>query len=345
MAAKRPSPDQQAELIAAARAAISWARARRATWTDVPLPVPAPLAQATTPTPAATASTTPARPVPTGPGVAERAADVARGLAGPALRWLPRVALFAALAAGGYYAVRYSMDYFATSRNRSAAESRNGVKPPAAAASSAPSSSKTTGDLEVNSTPPGAQVTVDGKARGATPVTVTDLKPGRHTVELIGESGTIQRTVTIAAGQTAALDESIFSGFLVLYSPFDVVVTEGSRTLRFDDRNQVMLPSGHHELRVVNRPLGYDAVERVDLKPGETARITVKPPPTPVTVTASEQAEVWLDGARIGDAPVNAMPVELGTHDIVVKRAAGGEKRFTVTITVKPLTLNADFSR
>jgi hypothetical protein len=39
------------------------------------------------------------------------------------------------------------------------------------------------------------------------------------------------------------------------------------------------------------------------------------------------------------------MPVELGTHDIVVKRAAGGEKRFTVTITVKPLTLNADFSR
>jgi len=291
------------------------------------------------PAPAA-AAPPPSRTVPTGPSAAERAADFARDLLEPVLRWLPRVAAFAALVAGGYYAARYGMDYFAASRARSAAVSRNAVKPPPAAASS-----KTTGDLEVSSTPPGARVTVDGTVRGTTPITVKDLKPGRHTVDLAGDSGSLQRTVTIAAGQTATMDESIFSGFLAVYSPFDVVVTEGGRTLRFDERNQVMMPSGHHELRVVNRALGYDSVQSVDLKPGETARITVKPAPTPVTVTASEQAEVWLDGARIGDAPVNAMPVELGTHDIVVKRAAGGEKRFTVTITVDPLTLNADFSR
>jgi hypothetical protein len=253
------------------------------------------------------------------------------------------VALFAALIGGGYYGVRYGFDYFRASRARSASAPRAAAKPQQPPP---PSSNKTTGDLEVTSTPSGAQVIVDGRARGATPLTVTDLKPGRHTVELRGESGTIQRTVTINAGQTVQLDESIFSGFLAVYSPFDVVVTEGNRTLRFDERNQVMLPSGSHELRIVNRTLGYDAVERVDLKPGETARITVKPPPTPVTVTASEAAEVWLDGARIGDAPVNAMPVDLGTHDIVVRRASGGgEKRFTVTVTVKPLTLNADFSR
>jgi len=274
----------------------------------------------------------------------ERAADFARNLSRPVLEWLPRVAVLAALGAGGYYGVRYGIDYFSKwQRARPAAQpeqSRTSVKPqpPAAAV-------KATGDLEVNSTPPGARVVVDGKMRGVTPLTVPDLKPGRHTVELAGEAGNIERTVTIASGQTATLDESIFSGFLALYSPFDVVVTEGNRTLRFDERNQVMMPSGRHELRIVNRTFGYDSVERVDLKPGETARITVKPQPTPVTVTASEPAEVWLDGARIGDAPVNAMPVDLGTHDIVVKRAAGGEKRFTVTVTVKPLTLNADFSR
>jgi hypothetical protein len=260
---------------------------------------------------------------------------------GPLLRWLPRVAVVAALLTGGYYGARYAMDYFQAARARSAAESRAAAKTPPP-----PSSNKATGDLEIVSTPAGAQVILDGKPRGATPLTVTDLKPGRHAVELRGESGTIQRPVTITAGQTAQIDESIFSGFLAVYAPFDIVVSDGGRTLRFDDRNQMMLPSGPHELRIVNRALGYDAVERIDLKPGETARVTVKPPPTPVTVTASEAAVVWLDGARIGDAPVNAMPVDLGTHEIIVRRAAGGgEKRFTVTITVKPLTLNADFSR
>ena len=81
------------------------------------------------------------------------------------------------------------------------------------------------------------------------------------------------------------------------------------------------------------------------MKPGETARLTIKPAPTPVTVTANEAAEVWLDGSRIGDAPVNEMPVPLGTHEIIVKRAAGGERKMTVTVTTKPMTLNVRFHK
>jgi hypothetical protein len=37
------------------------------------------------------------------------------------------------------------------------------------------------------------------------------------------------------------------------------------------------------------------------------------------------------------------MVVPLGSHEIVVKRQAGGEKRFPVTIGAKPYTLNVDF--
>lgn len=40
------------------------------------------------------------------------------------------------------------------------------------------------GMLEVSTTPPGAWVRVDGKARGATPLTSRDERPGRHWVEL-----------------------------------------------------------------------------------------------------------------------------------------------------------------
>ena len=112
-----------------------------------------------------------------------------------------------------------------------------------------------------------------------------------------------------------------------------------------DDRSQIMLPPGRHVLRFVNRALAYDAVRQVVLKPGEVTSLTIAPPPSTMTVTASEAAEVWLDGTRVGDTPLNALPVPLGTHDIVVKRAAGGERRFTITVTVNPFTLLVDFSR
>ena len=204
---------------------------------------------------------------------------------------------------------------------------------------------KPAGALRVTSSPVGAQVFVDGKARGVTPLTIADLAVGRHAVELKSASGTIERTVAVAADKTAEIDESIFSGWLAVYSPFDVAVIENGRALLMDDRRQIMLPPGRHALRFVNRALAYDAVRQVELKPGEVTSLTLAPPPSTVTVTASEAAEVWLNGAAVGAAPLNALSVPLGTHEIVVKRAAGGERRFTATVTVNPFTLHVDFSR
>ena len=219
------------------------------------------------------------------------------------------------------------------------------VREPAPPANPPETKRKTTGGLRVSSIPAGARVFVDGNMRGVTPLALEDLNAGRHTIELKSEAGTVRRTVTVAAGQIAEVDESIFSGWLAVYSPFDLVITEGGRGLRLDDRNQVLLPPGHHELRLANRALGYDEVRQVDLTPGEVTTLSVKPPPSTLTVTATEPAEVWLDGARVGETPLSALPVELGSHDIVVKRAAGGERRSTVTITVRPFTLDVDFSK
>jgi hypothetical protein len=219
---------------------------------------------------------------------------------------------------------------------------------PAAAAArpAAPAAKRRpTGGLEVKSTPPGAQVFVDGKARGVTPLTLADLPAGRHAIELKSDAGSVQRTVTIAAGENAQVDESIYSGWLAVHSPFDVVVSEGNRALTLDDRSQVMLPPGHHQVRVVNRALAYDVVHQVDLKPGEGTNLTITPPPSSLTLTSSEPVTVWLDGERLGDTPLTAVPVAIGTHDLLVRRAAGGERKLTITVTANPFALHIDFSR
>ena len=278
-----------------------------------------------------------------GPSVAARAAARAHALGGPLLERLPRVAAVATLlAVGGTAGViggRYLLNMLATSRARPAV-----VKPVAVRPQPPARPVKATGGLHVKSTP-SAQVIVDGKVRGVTPLTIADLSVGRHTIELKSDAGTVERTVTVDANATAEIDESIFSGWVVVYSPFDLVITEAGRTLRLDERNQIMLPPGRHQLRLVNRGLEFDAVRDVEVKPGETLRMSITPPPSTMTVTASEAAEVWLDGVRVGETPLNAAPVELGTHDIVVRRAGVGERRFTVKVTANPLTLNVDFSR
>jgi hypothetical protein len=202
---------------------------------------------------------------------------------------------------------------------------------------------KGAGSLRVISTPTGAAVLVDGKTRGVTPLTIADLAAGRHEVVLQSDAGSARRTVTIAANQTETVEEEIFSGFVTVYAPFDLTITENGRVLRADERHQVMLPSGLHELRFTNRALAYEAVRSVEVKPGEATNLQLTPEPSLLTVTATDAAEVWLDGARLGDTPLNGAPVPLGSHEIVVKRVAGGERRFSVTIGAKPYTLNVEF--
>jgi len=372
VASNDTSADQQDNVIAAARAAASWARARRAAWTDEPLatysprpesrpahvniappPISIPAAAVPPPRPIAAAPLPPPVPLPiaiptpipkvkTGPSVAARVAESVRGLRMPA--WLPRAAAAVVVAVVVIRGGMYLWNAVPARPARTAAVAPVAVRPPTAAAAAASSRRRPTGGLRVSSTPT-AQVFVDGKARGETPVTMSDLSVGRHTVELKSPAGNVERTVTIAADKTVDMEESIFSGWVAVYSPFDLTVTEGGRALLMDDRHQIMLSPGRHVLRLVNRTLAYDAVRQVDLAPGEVTTLTVTPPPSTITVTATEAAEVWVDGVRIGETPVNAVSVPLGTHDVVVKRAAGGERKSTVTVTVKPFTLYVDFSR
>jgi hypothetical protein len=345
--------EQRDRLVSAAHVAASWAHARRTKWTSVPLnlaiaspavpaadiigvPTPVEIPRAVETLPPIPAA---ALPAPSPFGQAAWAA-VTRALEQnrPLLKWLALGAGAAVILGAAVAGGRYLWESL-PARPAVPASTATASKPALATAAG-----KTVqGSLRVSSTPVGAQVLVDGKPRGVTPLSLTDLSLGRHEVELKGEGGTVRRTVTISPTAPATIDEAIFAGFVKVYAPFDVTIAENGRVLRADDSHQIMLPAGAHQLRLTNRALGYDAVREVDVKPGEATALQLAPDPSTLTVTAAEAAEVWLDGTRIGDAPVNAAPVPLGVHEVLVKRAAGGERRFTVTISAKPFTLNVTF--
>ena len=344
------SPEWDVSLVAAARTAASWAHARRASWTDAPLvvvvshhaavprpTVPAPVAHLPSPLPFVSplVELPDARAIEQ-PSIADRTATKGRTLTELVAPWLPRAAAAAALAVAATGSL-YLWRALPTSTPR--------VKRPAATKTvpSAPPP-KPTAALHLTSTPTAAQVLVDGKLRGVTPLTLSDLSPGRHTVAITATEGTIQRVVTVVAGETAEINEAIFSGWAAVYAPFDLTISENGRVLRPDDRNQLMLPPGTHSLRVVNQAVGFDEIRQVDVKPGDTTVVRLTPPSSTLTLTATEPSEVWLDGARLGETPLEGVAAAVGSHELLVKRNAGGDRRFTVTVGVKPFTMHVAFN-
>ena len=105
-----------------------------------------------------------------------------------------------------------------------------------------------------------------------------------------------------------------------------------------------MLAPGVHELRFENKQLGFYGTRKVEIEPGKSATVTLTPGGSTLSVTASAPAEVFVDGQRVGDTPLVDYPVALGSRDIVVKGAAG-ERKFTQTVTTKPLRLEVDFAK
>lgn len=208
-----------------------------------------------------------------------------------------------------------------------------------------------TGQLAVESDPAGATVVVDGTVRGVAPVTIPDLAPGDHQVELRAEGATAKHTVSVQAGGTASLVVPMaaaaaggpVSGWLVVKAPFTIEVREQGRLLGTTEADRIMLASGRHELELVSETLGYRATRVVTVMPGKVLNIAADLPQGSVSLNASPWAEVWIDGQRAGETPIGNLAVPIGPHEIVFKHPQFGEKRHAVSVTAgAPVRLSVD---
>ena len=142
------------------------------------------------------------------------------------------------------------------------------------------------GSLAVTTDPPGAKISIDGKAVGVSPLTIPDLPAGRRRVVLEGQGGTVRREVTIETDRTATLSEAIFSGFLAVFAPVELQIYEGNRLLGTTENNRIMIPAGRHELTLVNRELGSRLSRTVEVEPGQVAAINITEVPATVAPAA-----------------------------------------------------------
>ena len=208
-----------------------------------------------------------------------------------------------------------------------------------------------TGQLAVQSDPAGAKVIVDGTERGTAPLTIPDLAPGDHKVELQSDGASAKHTVAVQAGGTASLVVPMgaaaasgpVSGWVSVKAPFTMEIREQGRLLGTTDADRLMIAAGRHELDLSNDSLGYRATRVVQVAPGKVAGIALELPMGVINLNAAPWAEVWIDGRRVGETPIGNLSVSIGPHEVVFKHPQFGEKHHAVSVTLgAPVRLSVD---
>jgi len=193
--------------------------------------------------------------------------------------------------------------------------------------------------LEIGSEPAGAQVALDGVAKGRTPLVLNDVAPGEYRVTVTNGANAVNRAVTVKRGATASLMFSAApaaanatAGWLTIESPIEMDILEDGRILGNTSMDRLMLPVGSHRLELANRSLEFAAARTVNITAGGTAKVAVALPSGKLSVNAVPWADVSLDGVSLGTTPLGDVSVPIGIHELVFRHPQLGERRQTVTV-------------
>ena len=213
------------------------------------------------------------------------------------------------------------------------------------AAAKAAEAAEKSGTMVLTTEPSGARVLLDGREMGNTPLTLENVPAGKHALTFVTASASVKRIVRVETGKTAALDVAVFSGWIAVYSPIPLDISENGRAIGSSEQGRLMLSPGRHQLTLSNTELGYSSVQTVDIEPGEEHPVSVQPTGE-LSANAVPWAEVWMNGKKIGETPVAGLAVPLGTHEIVFKNPQFPDRRVSVTVTASaPVTASVDFSK
>ena len=207
------------------------------------------------------------------------------------------------------------------------------------------------GRLEVASNPPGAQVMLDGSAKGRTPLTLNDVHPGEHTVAISNGSETVNRKVSVAPGNTASVFASLgtpnsAAGWVAFKTTVALQIFEGKRLVGTTAAERLMLPAGPHELELVNTELEFRRALNVQVGAGTTVNPAVELPTGSLSINALPWAEVTIDGRSVGTTPLGNLPLRIGSYEIVWRHPQLGERRRTVTVpATTPVRVGVDLSQ
>jgi hypothetical protein len=212
----------------------------------------------------------------------------------------------------------------------------------------------THGILRVDTIPSALAITVDGTERGVSPLTLQNVTPGEHDVALASGRESLHRKVTVHGGETLSLlftaaapaPSSVSAGWVSVDAPVPLQIREEGKLLGSTESDRLLIAAGNHTLDFVNAELGFSQRLTVNVTPGKASTVNVKVPNGTLSLNAQPWAQVWVDGARVGETPIGNLVRPIGRHDVVFRHPELGERRETVMVTaLQPTRLGVDLRR
>jgi len=207
-----------------------------------------------------------------------------------------------------------------------------------------------TGSLTIQTTPPGLEVLVDGRASGVTPVTLT-LAPASYAIQI--GAGPQQRTLAVDVLAGTSIVQHLEIAPTVSAAP--AVVAHGGLRVQTVPPGQAVLVD---DVMRGNSPVTIDALapgdhtvvvkssdgsvrRTVSVKAGETSSLVISPTapaaPSPgwLSVQSTTRLELRQYGKLIGTTETEQLMLPAGEHDIELVNEAVGY-RTTRKVTVAP---------
>ncbi|HEY7284186.1 MAG TPA: PEGA domain-containing protein [Vicinamibacterales bacterium] len=191
------------------------------------------------------------------------------------------------------------------------------------------SSATANGTLSINSSPPGAQVVVDGQVSGVTPLSLA-LKAGPHNVELRGSGDPRQIPVTITAGKE--LSQYIELPKLTAFGQLQVRTDPAGANVTVDGiprgKSPVLVESlaaGEHSVVLEAEGATTPVKQTVAVEAGMTASLVVPMVPVEavpasgwIAVSAPVELQIFEGKRLVGTSQSDRLMMATGRHDIEV---------------------------
>lgn len=193
------------------------------------------------------------------------------------------------------------------------------------------------GTLTVITSPSGAVVKIDGREKGKSPITITDVNPGERKIEISRQGhASASRTVVVKPGEPSMLEVKLEARTPKIHvdAPIDATVyIDGTRA----GTGPVTKDVTEGEFKITVEKEGHATfTQSVKVASGETANVLAKLSPLgkgSISVTAMPWATIHINGKEFGATPKVLRDIPEGKVEIKLSNPA--YRAYSTSVTVK----------
>jgi formylglycine-generating enzyme required for sulfatase activity/serine/threonine protein kinase len=194
------------------------------------------------------------------------------------------------------------------------------------------------GSLKIETTPDGAQVSIDGKNVGQTPLQLNEVKRGKVKISIDKEGFDVwEHEIMVEASKVSEVNAVLVSSF----GSLKVETTPDGAQVYIDGKNVGQTPLQLNEVKrgkvkIIVYKKGFDVWEQeIMIEPSKVSEVNavlVSSFGSLKVETTPDGAQVYIDGKKQGESPLELKELKKGSHEVVFKKE--GYKDFSQSIEV-----------